>query len=93
VYGSFEDIRLDDPVFVIRRATSYRTSTSRRRSSVPLDEITLSKIHRESSSSYSSNTTNGGDEGKLKQPSPHEIIVAQRAVTRATQHAIVSAQV
>lgn len=91
VYGSIEDVRPDDPVFVIRRATSYRTSTSRRRSSVPLDEIALSKIHRESSSSYNSDTTNG-DEGKLKQPSPQEIIAAQRAVTRATQHAIVSAQ-
>jgi len=92
LYGSIEDVRSDDPVFVIRRATSYRTSTSRRRSSVPLDEIALSKIHRESSSSYSSDTTSGGDEGKLKQPSPQEIIAAQRAVTRATQHAIVSAQ-
>ncbi len=66
LYGSVEDVRSDDPVFVIRHATSYRTSTSRRRSSVPLNEISLSETHRESSSSYSSDTVSGGDEGKLK---------------------------
>ena len=92
IIGSVEDIRSDDPVFVIRRAISYRTSNSRRRSSVPLDEIALSKIHRESSSSYSSDAHSTLDESKLKQPSRQEIIAAQRAATRATQRAIISAQ-
>ena len=42
--GTLDDVRLDDPVFVLRRATSYRNSTSRRRSSAPLDEIALQKL-------------------------------------------------
>lgn len=93
--GTLDDVRLDDPVFVLRRATSYRNSTSRRRSSAPLDEIALQKLHRESSSSYSSDPQSPFDDHKHdhrhKQPSRQEIIAAQRAATRATQRAIVSA--
>ena len=48
-------------------------------------------MHRESTSSYNSDTQ-PIDESKLKQPSRQEIIAAQRAATRATQRAIVSAQ-
>ncbi|KAF8815805.1 hypothetical protein BYT27DRAFT_7128587 [Phlegmacium glaucopus] len=92
--GSIDDVRPDDPVFVLRRATAYRNSTSRRRSSAPLDEIALQHLHmhRESTSSYNSDAQAPIDEGKLKQPSRQEIIAAQRAATRATQRAIVSAQ-
>jgi hypothetical protein len=81
-------------VFVLRRATAYRNSTSRRRSSAPLDEIALQQLHmyRESTSSYNSDAQAPIDESKLKQPSRQEIIAAQRAATRATQRAIVSAQ-
>ena len=91
--GSIDDVRLDDPVFVLRRATAYRNSTSRRRSSVPLDEFALHQLHmhRESSSSNNSDAHSFIDESKLKQ-SRQEIIAAQRAATRATQRAIVSAQ-
>ena len=91
--GSIDDVRLDDPVFVLRRATAYRISSSRRRSSVPLDEFALHQLHmhRESSSSYNSDLHSPIDESKLKQ-SRQEIIAAQRAATRATQRAIVSAQ-
>ena len=81
-------------MFVLRRATAYRNSTSRRRSSAPLDEIALQQLHmhRESTSSYNSDAQNPVDEGRLKLPSRQEIIAAQRAATRATQRAIVSAQ-
>lgn len=93
--GTLDDVRPDDPVFVLRRATSYRNSTSRRRSSAPLDEIALQKLHRESSSSYGSDPQSLFDDHKHdhkhKQPSRQEIIAAQRAATRATQRAIVSA--
>ncbi|PPR06947.1 hypothetical protein CVT26_004136, partial [Gymnopilus dilepis] len=94
--GSLDDIRPDDPVFVLRRATSYRNSTSRKRFSAPLDEIALQHLHRESTSSYNSssdlqNPASVAEEAKLKQPSRQEIIAAQRAATRATQRAIVSA--
>lgn len=87
IYGSIEDIRPDDPVFVIRRAISYRNS--RRRSSVPLDELALSKLHRESTSSYSSSDIQSVMDDKIKR---HEIIAAQRAAIRATQRALISAQ-
>ena len=91
--GSADDIRPDDPVFLLRRATTYRPS-SRHRSSAPLDEIALQK-HRESISSSSilsdSTVSAGGDESK-KQMSKQEIIAAQRAATRANQRAILSAQ-
>lgn len=87
IYGSIEDIRADDPVFVIRRATSYRNS--RRRSSVPLDELALSKLHRESTASYNSSDIQSVMDDKIKR---QEIIAAQRAATRATQRAIISAQ-
>jgi hypothetical protein len=91
--GTIDDVRQDDPVFVLRRATAYRNSTSRRRSSVPLDEFALHQLHmnRESTSSYNSDLHAPIDESKLKQ-SRQEIIAAQRAATRATQRAIVSAQ-
>ena len=93
--GSIDDVRVDDPVFVLRRATAYRNSTSRRRSSVPLDEFALHQLHmhRESTSSYNFSDAHSPsiDESKLKQ-SRQEIIAAQRAATRATQRAIVSAQ-
>ena len=49
-------------------------------------------MHRESTSSYGSDAQAPIDESKLKQPSRQEIIAAQRAATRATQRAIVSAQ-
>ena len=49
-------------------------------------------MHRESTSSYNSDTQIPIDENKSKQPSRQEIIAAQRAATRATQRAIVSAQ-
>ncbi|KAH9483226.1 Tip elongation aberrant protein Tea4 [Psilocybe cubensis] len=96
--GSIDDIRQDDPVFVLRRSTSYRNSTSRKRFSAPLDEIALQHLHRESTSSFNSEAVAQLEEkdreregGKLKQPSRQEIIAAQRAATRATQKAIVSA--
>ncbi|KAG2059770.1 hypothetical protein BDR06DRAFT_979856 [Suillus hirtellus] len=39
--GSIDDIHIHDPVFILRRAISYRTSSSRHRMSAPLDEIAL----------------------------------------------------
>jgi hypothetical protein len=52
--GSMDDVQPEDPVFRLRRATSYRNSTSRHRMSAPLDEIALQRLHRESSSSGTS---------------------------------------
>ncbi|KAI0072936.1 hypothetical protein K474DRAFT_1723987 [Panus rudis PR-1116 ss-1] len=93
--GTPEDVNPDDPVFILRRAIHYKTA--RHRSNVPLDELALSQLHRESvsSSSVTSDSTAGpGDEQHKpaqRQPSKQEIIAAQRAATRANQRAILSA--
>ncbi|KAL4243161.1 Cell Polarity and Bud Site Selection Regulator [Abortiporus biennis] len=89
--GNPDDISPDDPIFTLRRAIAYRSS-SRHRSSAPLDEIALQNLHRESmSSSAGSDSTAGpNDDSKQRQPSKQEIIAAQRAATRANQRAILS---
>jgi hypothetical protein len=88
--GNLDDVSPDDPVFILRRAISYRNSTSRHRVSAPLDEIALQHLHRESASSAASDAH--AEDAKHRQPSRQEIIAAQRAATRAKQNAIVSAQ-
>ncbi|KAK7684558.1 hypothetical protein QCA50_012505 [Cerrena zonata] len=45
--GSIDDVSAEDPIFILRRATTYKPS-SRHRSSAPLDELELSRLHRES---------------------------------------------
>jgi len=58
-----------------------------------LDEIALSRLHRESASGSSINSDTGTpDEGKPKQLSRQELIAAQRAASRANQKSILSAQ-
>lgn len=88
--GSPEDVSSEDPTFILRRAVTYRPSSSRHRLSAPLDEIALQKLHRESMSS-SSATSEDGDT-KPRHISKQELITAQRAVWRANQRAILSAQ-
>ncbi|KAL6304044.1 hypothetical protein BKA93DRAFT_826039 [Sparassis latifolia] len=91
--GNTEDVNPEDPMFVLRRAVSYRTS--RRRSSAPLDEIALQQLHRNSvaSSSAGTDSTAGpSEEAKQPQTSKQAIIAAQRAASRANQRAILSAQ-
>lgn len=91
--GNPEDINPEDPTFILRRAVSYRSSTSRHRLSAPLDEIALSRMHRESASGSSVNSDTGiMDEPKPKQLSRQELIAAQRAASRANQKLILSAQ-
>ncbi|KAJ7078949.1 hypothetical protein B0H15DRAFT_859879 [Mycena belliarum] len=95
ILGTSEDVNPEDPVFILRRATSYRSSTnSRHRVSAGLDEIALHKLHRDSASSASSEV----DESKPRLApvgtsalSRQEIIAAQREATRANQRAILSA--
>ncbi|KAL4067101.1 hypothetical protein V8B97DRAFT_1874128 [Scleroderma yunnanense] len=92
--GSIDDVSPEDPVFVLRRAISYRTSTSRHRLSAPLDEIALQHLRDSiSGSSVSSDQgTTQADEVKPKQLSRQEIIAAQRAASREKQRAILSTQ-
>ena len=89
--GSPDDVQPDDPTFILRRAISYRNSSSRHRMSAPLDEIALQHLHRESASSVGSDPASA-DDSKQRQPSRQEIIAAQRATTRANQRAILSTQ-
>ncbi len=89
--GSPDDVTPEDPVFVLRRAITYRPSTSRHRLSAPLDEIALQQFHRESMSGSSVASEDG--DTKQRHMSKQELIMAQRAVWRANQRAILSAQV
>ncbi|KAJ3729959.1 hypothetical protein DFJ43DRAFT_1082981 [Lentinula guzmanii] len=98
--GTLEDVSSDDPLFVLRRATSYRNSTSRHRMSAPLDELALRKIHRESQSSNASSEPLSPralemqlqQQESQSQPSRKEIIAAQREASRANQRAMLSTQ-
>ncbi|KAJ3827592.1 hypothetical protein F5880DRAFT_1178468 [Lentinula raphanica] len=100
--GTLDDVSSDDPVFVLRRATSYRNSTSRHRMSAPLDELALRKIHRESQSSNASSEPlsprtlemqlQQDSQSSQSQPSRKEIIAAQREASRANQRAMLSTQ-
>ncbi|KAF9236451.1 hypothetical protein BU15DRAFT_50092, partial [Melanogaster broomeanus] len=94
--GNLEDISPTDPIFILRRAISYRTSTSRHRMSAPLDEIALQHLRDSiSGSSLSSDqVTSPSDETphKPRQLSRQEIIAAQRAASREKQRAILSTQ-
>ncbi|KAG8218184.1 hypothetical protein J3R82DRAFT_3740 [Butyriboletus roseoflavus] len=92
--GNVEDIALDDPVFILRRAVSYRISSSRHRMSAPLDEIALQHLRDSiSGSSLSSDGTSPEEMvHKPRQLSRQEIIAAQRAASREKQRAILSAQ-
>jgi hypothetical protein len=94
VLGTGDDVNPDDPVFILRRAISYRNTTNRHRTSAPLDEIALQQFHRESASSVSSGSgrTSPAHDGEQKPPSRQEIIARQREATRANQRAILSAQ-
>jgi hypothetical protein len=88
--GNADDVGPDDPVFILRRAITYRTSSSRHRLSAPLDEIALVHLHRESMSS--SSVASEDNDTKQRSISKQELIAAQRAATRANQRAILSAQ-
>ncbi|KAJ3904149.1 hypothetical protein F5879DRAFT_989479 [Lentinula edodes] len=97
--GTLEDVSSDDPVFVLRRATSYRNSTSRHRMSAPLDELALRNLHRESQSSNASSDQLSPRTSEMQlqqqsqfQPSRKEIIAAQREASRANQRAMLSTQ-
>ncbi|EIN04316.1 hypothetical protein PUNSTDRAFT_93043 [Punctularia strigosozonata HHB-11173 SS5] len=88
--GSPEDISPDDPIFILRRAVAYRNSSSRHRTSAPLDEIALQHLQRDLVASSSDSSV--AEEARSRQMSKQELIAAQRAAKRADQRAILSAQ-
>ncbi|XP_006455434.1 hypothetical protein AGABI2DRAFT_180496 [Agaricus bisporus var. bisporus H97] len=88
--GSMDDVQPEDPVFRLRRATSYRNSTSRHRMSAPLDEIALQRLHRESSSSGTSQTSTDQTHTPHMYPQHHQRQISlqqltQQPVVQATQ--------
>ncbi|KAI0676650.1 hypothetical protein C8Q78DRAFT_961780 [Trametes maxima] len=89
--GSPDDVRPDDPMFILRRAVAYRSSSSRHRSSAPLDELALQQLRDSIASSSTASDTTAQPEETKRQQSKAEIIAAQRAATRANQRAILSA--
>lgn len=96
--GVGEDVRQDDPVFMLRRAVGFR-NTGKSKMSAPLDEIALQHLHqRESSLSGSSPVGGGGVEEsgvrphQQQQMSRQELIAAQRLASQEKQRAILSAE-
>ena len=104
--GSVEDVRPNDPVFILRRSVSYRTTNLHRNSlSKGLDELSLYHMQSQRASiTVSEASTNDDRESSAPTPRPQvkpppaqlsrqEIIAAQRAALKAKQGAILSAQV
>ncbi|KAF7327580.1 Heat shock protein [Mycena kentingensis (nom. inval.)] len=98
ILGNVEDVSSDDPMFILRRATSYRsamTARSGHRVSMGLDEIALQKLHRDSASSTTSDGSRTEEAHSRSTGSQvlsrAEIIAAQREAQRANQKAILSA--
>jgi len=104
--GSVEDVGPNEPVFILRRSVSYRTTNSYRNSlSKGLDELSLYHMQSQRGSVTASETsTNDDRESSAPTPRPQvkpppaqlserEIIAAQRAAQKAKQGAILSAQV
>lgn len=103
--GNLEDVGPNDPVFILRRSVSYRTTNSHRNSlSKGLDELSLYHMQAQRNSVTASEaSTNDDRESSAPTPRPQvrpppaqlskqEIIAAQRAVQKAKQGAILSAQ-
>ncbi|KAF8510364.1 hypothetical protein BU17DRAFT_55443 [Hysterangium stoloniferum] len=85
--ASADDIKPDDPVFILRRAVGLR-NTGKSKMAAPLDEIALQYRHQRESLSDA-----GGSVDENKPPmSRQELIAAQRLASREKQRAILSAQ-
>jgi len=84
-----EDVRPDDPVFMLRRAVGFRNPG---KSKMPLDEIALQHLHNQRESASESSTVGGPEDAKPQQMSRQELIAAQRLALREKQRAILSAQ-
>jgi hypothetical protein len=103
--GSVEDVGPSDPVFILRRSVSYRTTNPHRNSlSKGLDELSLYHMQSQRGSvSVSEASTNDDRESSAYTPRSQakppqaqlsrQIITAQRAAVKAKQGAILSAQV
>lgn len=104
--GSVEDVGPTDPVFILRRSISYRNTNPHRNSlSKGLDELSLYHMQSQRGSvTISESSTNDERQSSVSTPrvqvnpppaqlSMQEIIAAQRAVVKAKQGAILSAQV
>lgn len=91
--GVGEDVRADDPVFMLRRAVGFR-NTGKSKMSAPLDEIALQHFHHQRESASESSPVGGGPEDAKPQPqmSRQELIAAQRLASREKQRAILSAE-
>lgn len=96
--GSMDDVQAGDPIFILKRATTYRSAASRHRLSAPLDDVALHHAHQRESvlseNSAGSDYTESPVSPRAKQPqlSQRELIAAQRAASRANQSALLNAR-
>jgi len=95
--NSAEDIRPDDPIFILRRAVGLR-NTGKSKMNTPLDEIALEKKRYHRESVLDTPNVSITDESKSGVAAPQqgmsrqELIAAQRLASREKQRAILSAQ-
>lgn len=89
ILGQADDVPADDPIFVLRRATTYRPSTARH--PAPLDDMALHHLHKNRDSASSTSSANSGGTGG-QQLSRAELIAAQREAQRASQRAMLGPQ-
>ncbi|KZV82654.1 hypothetical protein EXIGLDRAFT_843529 [Exidia glandulosa HHB12029] len=106
MFGAQDDVPLDDPMFILRRAVAYRQGTSRSRLSASLDEIALQHLHNRQSIQSASDasllsgnppTVTVEDHGHTRKSqsggmSRQELIAAQREASRANQRAMLTTQ-
>ncbi|KIJ41513.1 hypothetical protein M422DRAFT_780287 [Sphaerobolus stellatus SS14] len=91
--GAAEDIRPDDPIFILRRAHGLR-NTGKSKMNAPLDDYALQKRHQRESMTEPISISVSSEDGKPQQQqmSRQELIAAQRLASREKQRAILSAQ-
>lgn len=91
ILGTPDDVNPSDPIFILRRATTYRPSTARH--PAPLDDVALHHLHKNRDSASSTSSSGGGGGGSVGAGlSRAELIAAQREAQRASQRAMLGPQ-
>lgn len=97
MFGQQDDVRPEDPAFILRRAVAYR-QTSRSRLSASLDDVALQHLHKERRAAEAAAAEPDGaaptvtveDHSHNRSLSRQELIAAQREASRANQRAMLS---
>ncbi|KAE9391917.1 hypothetical protein BT96DRAFT_1000839 [Gymnopus androsaceus JB14] len=80
--GTVDDVSSSDPIFILQQATSYRNFTSCHCMSAPLDKLALQLL---SPPTIQERIMQQKDKPQSQQPTPKEIIAAQRRAKQEKQ--------